>query len=159
VEHFLTDSPCPFPSEKYPDAKTLTASVVMQFSPRALSSTTRIGTAAVIRPIEAAYQDEFYRAIHAVLGTSTKITSEWSGDNSGRIDFRLVSHGWGFEILREGDRLAEHCERFAPGGRYYKFVQDGQIRDWVILDCRTSRPRPYGGKCIPLPIVFLLLRC
>jgi hypothetical protein len=37
--------------------------------------------------------------------------------------------------------------------------KDGQIRDWDILDCRTSRSRPYGGKCIPLPIVFLLLRC
>jgi hypothetical protein len=83
------------------------------------------------------------------------LSSEWSGDNSGRIDFRLASHEWGFGILREGDRLAEHCERFAPGGRYYKFIQDGQIRDWMILNCRTSRLWLYGRKSISLPIVFL----
>jgi hypothetical protein len=55
----------------------------------------------------------------------------------------------------EGDRLAEHCERFAPGGRYYKFIQDGQIRDWMSLDCRTSRSWLYGRKSVPLPIVSL----
>lgn len=29
-------------------------------------------------------------------------------------------------------RLTEHCERFAPGGRYYKFMQDGPIRDLIV---------------------------
>lgn len=98
----------------------------------------------MIRPVESTYQDEFYRVAHEVLGYAMNISSEWSSGGNGRIDFRLAQVGWGIELLREGDRLKDHCERFNPGGRYATWIQDGSIQDWLIIDCRTSTPTPYS---------------
>lgn len=57
-----------------------------------------------------------------------------------RIDFSVVTSGWGFELLRDGNRLFEHCERFEPGGAY-QAIQQGALTDWLLLDCRHSIPR------------------
>lgn len=144
VEHYLTDSSVPFPMNQYPTVEALAEAVLRKFSLRNLSSTTRVGTGAVIRPVEAAYQDEFCRALHAVLGFSTKVSSEWSGDGNGRIDFRLADVGWGIELLREGNRLGAHCQRFVGNGSYMQWIRSGWLRDWLIIDCRTSPPHPYS---------------
>ncbi|KKA16201.1 hypothetical protein T310_10216 [Rasamsonia emersonii CBS 393.64] len=144
VEHYLTDSSVPFPMNQYPTVEALAEAVLRKFSLRNLSSTTRVGTGAVIRPVEAAYQDEFCRALHAVLGFSTKVSSEWSGDGNGRIDFRLADVGWGIELLREGNRLGAHCQRFVGNGSYMQWIRSGWLRDWLIIDCRTSPPHPYN---------------
>ena len=80
-----------------------------------------------------------YRALHVVLGLSSKVSSEWFEDGKGRIDFRLADIGWGIEMMREGNRLNEHCGRFVGNGRYTPWTQ---IREWIIIDCRTSMPRP-----------------
>jgi hypothetical protein len=37
------------------------------------------------------------------------ISSEWSGTWNGRIDFRVVGPAWGIELIRNGDKLKEHC--------------------------------------------------
>ncbi|KAL1983777.1 hypothetical protein VTN96DRAFT_9949 [Rasamsonia emersonii] len=129
---------------QYPTVEALAEAVLRKFSLRNLSSTTRVGTGAVIRPVEAAYQDEFCRALHAVLGFSTKVSSEWSGDGNGRIDFRLADVGWGIELLREGNRLGAHCQRFVGNGSYMQWIRSGWLRDWLIIDCRTSPPHPYN---------------
>lgn len=97
----------------------------------------------MIRPVEASYQDEFYRAAHEVLGYTMNICNEWSSDGIGRINFRFAQVGWGIELLREGDRLKEHCERFNPGGTYDNWIQEGSIQDWLIMDCRTTAPTSY----------------
>lgn len=102
-----------------------------------------MGTGAVIRPVEARYQDEFYRALHDVLGFSSKIHSEWSGNGNGRIDFRITEVEWGIEILRDGDRLDAHCARFVNNGSYTGWIQRGWLKDWLIIDCRVSIPRRY----------------
>ena len=81
---------------------------------------TRIGAGTLMRPVEATYQDEFYLSLHNVLGYAMDVTSEWSPDGVGRIDFRLGSVGWGIELLRDGDRLHDHCQRFTTGGAYDK---------------------------------------
>lgn len=43
-----------------------------------------LSTAARLRPVEAQYQDEFYRAFNAVVGRSVPISSEWSRKGDGR---------------------------------------------------------------------------
>lgn len=144
VEHYLTNSTVPFPIEQYPNIEALAEAVLRKFSLRNLSSTTRVGTGAVIRPVEAAYQDEIYRALHAVLGFSTNVSSEWAADGNGRIDFRLADVGWGIELLREGSRLGEHCQRFTVNGSYAPWIRNGLLKDWLIIDCRTSHPHPYS---------------
>lgn len=51
----------------------------------------------------------------------------------------------GIELLRDGDRLNEHCQRFAVGGKYARWIEGGWTKDWVVLDCRTTYPaQPYG---------------
>lgn len=144
MEHYYTNSSVPFPIERFPTVERLAEATLRKISSRQLSSTAGLGTGAIIRPVEAAYQDEFYRALHTVLGFSAKISSEWSGDGSGRIDFRLPEVQWGIELLREGDRLGEHCQRFVGNGCYTQWIQKGWLKDWLIIDCRTWIPRPYG---------------
>ncbi|KAJ5899436.1 hypothetical protein N7495_004180 [Penicillium taxi] len=102
------------------------------------------GNAAIIRLYEATYQDEFYRAAHQVLGYSMNVTSEWSSKGKSRIDFRFAQVAWGVELLREGDQIQEHCQRFYPGGTYAPWIAEGSIKDWLVIDCRTTRPNPNG---------------
>jgi hypothetical protein len=144
VEYHLADPKVEFPREKYPDIKSLAEATLRQFSRRNMLAVTRYGVGAVVRPVEATYQDEFYRSLHTVLGYAMDVTSEWSPDGVGRIDFRLGSVGWGIELLREGDRLHEHCQRFTIDGSYGKWIQQGHLKDWLVIDCRTSTPRAYG---------------
>ncbi|KAJ9404574.1 hypothetical protein DTO045G8_7647 [Paecilomyces variotii] len=70
--------------------------------------------------------------------------NEWLGDGDGRIDFRLADVAWGIELLRDGDRLHAHCSRFVNNGSYTPWIQKGWLRNWLIIDCRTSPPRPYN---------------
>ena len=80
------------------------------------------------RPLEAQYQDEFYRALTSLLGNSVGISSECSLDNGGRVDFRISGPKWGVEILWDGDQLKDHCKRFLPGGKYYPWIKSGSIQ-------------------------------
>ncbi|KAJ5908689.1 hypothetical protein N7495_001371 [Penicillium taxi] len=149
IEFELADRHFQFPCERFPDIASLAEATIRSFSRRNLQATSqssRTGPGAIKRPLEATYQDEFYRAIHHVLGYSADITSEWSPDGLGRIDFRLGSMRWGFELLREGDRLTEHCQRFVVNGSYSKWITNDLLRDWLIIDFRTSRPKPYISK-------------
>src|SRR5205814_9758251 len=108
----------------------------------------RLGAGAIERAVEAKYQDEFYLSCDAVLG-SIHLSSEWTGNGrgkpSGRVDFLLTSTGWAIECVRDGDRLEEHIARFQLGGKYYQWITSGQIKDYVIVDFRRSKPRKVRG--------------
>ncbi len=53
------------------------------------------------------------------------------------------------ELLRDGDRLAEHSGRFSQPGSY---ATDLSFSDYIILDCRTERVRdPHPGGYIYTP--------
>lgn len=54
----------------------------------------------------------------------------------------------GIELPYEGDRLGEYCQRFVDNGNYTQWIHDGWLKDWLILDCRTSSPQPYS-KFLP----------
>ena len=85
MEHYLTGIPRSFPSNLYPDIESLAEAALRKFSLRNLSSAAQLGAAAMMRPVEAAYQDEMYRALLVVLGFSSEVSSEWSEDGKGRI--------------------------------------------------------------------------
>lgn len=111
----------------------------------------RYGPSGKPRPAEAAFQDEFYRCFRDELGPGAGIVSERSCPGQGRIDFYAVTPGWGFELLRDGRRLAEHCKRFERNGIYNQAIQQGILSDWLLLDCRHTVPR---NPC-KTPLLFL----
>ncbi len=87
-----------------------------------------IGRSGEIKPLEAQYRDEFYRARYVKLG-QVYLTSEWAGKKlGGRVDFHIKQIRWSIECAREGDRLNEHVAGFRPGGRYHKWIK-GEGKD------------------------------
>ncbi len=116
-----------------------------------------MGPGARSRPVEAQYQDEFYRACYALLG-NIYLSSEWTGNLvGGRVDFQLRPVGWAIECVRDGDKLKEHIARFQPGGRYDKWIQSREIQQYILLDFRTSMPRKIRGMM--LSPIFLGFEC
>jgi hypothetical protein len=138
--------PKPFPLDRFPTLPELCKAVLRRFSRKNLgqSSGEQQPTIPARRPPEAQYQDEFYRVFTALFGNGVGISSEWSRDKGGRVDFRISGPKWAVEMLRDGDRLKDHCNRFLPGGKYYQWIKSGSIRDWIILDCRCSAPNTCG---------------
>jgi hypothetical protein len=55
---------------------------------------------------------------------------------------------WVIECVRDGDKIDEQIERFQQGGRYYKWIMSGEIKEYIILDFRTSKPRKARGMVI-----------
>jgi hypothetical protein len=149
VEYYLhIYNPIPFPLDKFPSLSTLCEAVLRKFSRKNLlaSVNTSQRPFANSRPPEAQFQDEWYRAFYSVVGHGVAISSEWSRAGDGRIDFRIIDPTWGIELLRDGDRLTEHCDRFRHHGAYHTWITDGLIEDWLILDCRHTPPKKYGMK-------------
>jgi hypothetical protein len=140
--------PKPFPHHRFPNLRELCMAVLKCFSKKSLllSSAERRPTIAAVRPLEAQYQDEFYRAFTSLLGTGVGISSEWSRDNGGRVNFRILGPKWGVELLRDGTKntVDEHYKRFLPKGKYYKWISDSFISEWLVIDCRCSTPEEYG---------------
>ena len=96
--------------------------------------------------MEAIYQHEFSRACYLILGCNLFLTPEWKSlSSNGRVDFQIKSVKWAIECVREGDRLDEHVSRFQLGGTYYPMIISGEIRDYILLDFRTSKPRKARG--------------
>jgi hypothetical protein len=124
--------------------------VVKQFKPIQLRSPSRVGVAFCKRPIEARYQDEFYRGLFHASEGAVVISPEYasfSGHLLGRIDFFIPARRWGIEITREGNDLAGHNSRFSLQGPYGLWLADGSMEDYTILDFRTSFPqKPHPGK-------------
>jgi hypothetical protein len=141
AERLLYTAATPFPIDQFRSIKDLCFAAIRAFSCVSLSSVERgIGPGAITRPLEAQYQDEFYRACHTAL--NVHLTSEWSGNSLvGRVDFRIKDVKWVIECVRDGDKIDEHIERFQQGGRYYNWITSGEIKEYIILDFRTSTPR------------------
>ena len=146
MEWLLTTEAPAFPVTKYPNVFALTMSAIGHFNRTALkSSVENIGTGAKFRPLEAIYQDELYRSCFSLLG-HIYLISEWSDKKkNGRIDFYVRSVKWGIECVRDGAKLQEHIGRFAKGGRYYPWIDSGQMKAFILLDFRRSIPRTPQG--------------
>jgi hypothetical protein len=105
----------------------------------------------VERPKETTYLDEMYRATYEALGKRIYVTSEWSGRDSRKsVDFMISSRKWGIEILRDSDKIDEHLERFRPGGRYWKCIDNHDMEDWVVLNIGIVKPSKKRSTCLYL---------
>ena len=130
---------------------------IKNFSSNALRSGGRgFSHGAEIRPVEAQYQDEFYRACFYTLGRQVHLTSEWTrSSGNGRVDFQIKAVKWAIECVREGDRLKEHIQRFQKGGRYYGWISSEQVEDYILLNFWTSMPTKREGIFIYYSILIL----
>ena len=76
---------------------------------------------------------------------NTAISPEFSSAQgakvAGRIDFVIPSVQWGIEVIRDGNRLNEHNNRFRDGGAYHAWLQAGKMTDYILLDFQQSTPR------------------
>jgi hypothetical protein len=100
---------------------------------------------------EAHFQDEFYRACCSHTKSCVVSFPEF-GTKNGRIDFFIPSKKWGVELLRNGDRLLPHTKRFTDG-EYGKWIRDGTMKDYIILDFRPDRPPRKDHKSKPSPFI------
>lgn len=94
-------------------------------------------------PREDWYGKEFYRASDNILQGAVLWSPEFGNGGvkqGGSLDFYLAVKKWGFEFTREGDRLRSHYMRFQPGGNYYKWISDGDLLAWVLIDFRSTIP-------------------
>ena len=113
--------------------------VIKKFSRQSLHKR-EIGSVPQFIP-EAQFQDEFYLASsnHA----RGAVSFPEFGTKSGRIDFFIQSKKWGIELLRDGNRLGQHVQRFTEG-EYGRWIKEKLMDDYIILDFRTTRPKVRG---------------
>jgi hypothetical protein len=112
--------------------------VISKFSPKRLAAEGRIGPGGIQRPLEAQYQDEFYRSCR-ICANGLIVTFLESGImNPARADIYLPANAWGVELVREGDLLDQHSGRFSQEASYMTALP---VSDYIILDFRSTSPR------------------
>ena len=92
--------------------------------------------------------------VHLTPYSVIAMRSQVSGRNPGMEGSILglwALHG-GIELLRDGDQLAEHCNGSSTTGAYHRWIANGWIKDWIILDCVHSRPQKYRMIALFLPL-------
>ncbi|KAL4788605.1 hypothetical protein BJX76DRAFT_1427 [Aspergillus varians] len=100
----------------------------------------KMSTAGQYKPMEAQYQDEFYRSFNYLAGRGVPICSKWSRTSDSRVDFYIPEKKWAIELLRDHDRVNEHISWFKEGGRYHPWLKENMVEDWIIIDCASSPP-------------------
>ncbi|KAL5356893.1 hypothetical protein BJX96DRAFT_143570 [Aspergillus floccosus] len=142
VERHIGNKATPCPG-KFDTLQNLCLDVLNQFSVMSLrhsSQGKRMSSAAKYRPVEAQYQDEFYRAFRIVAGRGVPICSEWSRTKQGRVDFWIPDKLWAIELLRDHDRIDEHVSRFHDARKYNVWLVEGMIKEWIVVNCATTMP-------------------
>lgn len=118
----------------------LAIDAIRHFRPSQLADAPRSSTT----PVEDQYQKEFYRCLIPILSGHVILSPEFGiGETTkggGMIDFFIEQKNWGFELLRDRDRLVEHMKRFEPEGQYYSMIKSGEMKEYIVLDFRVSRP-------------------
>ncbi|RAH71854.1 uncharacterized protein BO66DRAFT_436731 [Aspergillus aculeatinus CBS 121060] len=96
-------------------------------------------------PIEAQCQQEFYRYLfpllierHITIAPESLIKT---GIRSGRMDFLVPQKQWGVDLLRSGDRIQQHMQRFKHKGPYFPLLRDKLIQEYIVLNFTRTPPR------------------
>ena len=98
-------------------------------------------------PKEAAFQHLFNESMARLLRARNPIIPElntFATDGAGKVvtgelDFYINgSLKWALELLRNGDKISEHLERFDPNVGKYRKVE---MNEFLVVDCR-----PYNRK-------------
>lgn len=96
------------------------------------------------------YGKEFYPASDKVSQGAVLWSPEFGNSGvkiGGSLDFSLATKKWGLEFTQEGDRLRTHYTRFQPSGNYHKWITDGDLVAWALIDSRRTIPTiPHPGK-------------
>ena len=97
-----------------------------------------------------AYQMEFYRSLYTLAGGRMAASPELmakTGPGRGTMDFLLPDRKWGFELVRDQNRLPELVAGFLPTDEDRYLFEDWTITDYVILDFTTTKPsEAHPGK-------------
>lgn len=89
---------------------------------------------------EVTWQMEWYRTAvtAAPIGAAVSPNVGATFGAEGFLDFYVDGDRcWGFEMLREGNRMAEHARRFENDGRYNAIP----LKEWAIIDFRHESKR------------------
>ena len=133
-----------FPTNHFSTLEILVSTSIKNF--QRIQEKFKIGTGGVVRPVEAQYQDEFFRSCWEVLGQKNHLTSEFTPAGlKGTINLFVELMKWGIELTREGCLLEEHIRRFLPKGNYHKWIEKGIMTSYILLDFRTTMPPPISG--------------
>ncbi len=107
-------------------------------NPNDLMETYSTGTSGKI--LERKWQMEFYRAACSVFAGRYFVSPDAStmiGLTQGAVDFWIDDNlNWAIELLREGQDMKEHAQRFEIGGRYAPLLKRAQ--EWCIIDIRSE---------------------
>ena len=98
-------------------------------------------------PKETPLQHEFFTAMTHVLPPTTEVVSEMSAilpdvpnHGVGELDFYVNSSlFYGIELMRNGKNLAEHVQRFLPGGMYHAPTK---IKHFIVVDFVAPGHKP-----------------
>jgi hypothetical protein len=140
----------------YTTALELAISTIRGFLPRYLSDPPCSAPGGTL-PLEDQYQNEFYRSFYTLLDGQVLVSPEYvakKGKGGGTVDFLVSAKKWGFELLRNRDKLVEHMERFEPNGAYYGMIKSNIMEHDIVLDISTSKPT----KLRPGTSLTILLR-
>ena len=117
-----------------PSLQEFVIQIIQRFSPRNLSQPRMVGPYYFQSLPEAQYHDEFYRCCYDLTTGSLATLSEF-GTAHGRVDFYIPSKKWAVELLRDGQLLEQHHNRFSSTGQYGMTLD---IDDYIVLDLRTK---------------------
>ncbi|KAJ7512763.1 hypothetical protein B0H11DRAFT_2213327 [Mycena galericulata] len=86
------------------------------------------------------WQNEAYRGVYTVTGGHGMwLSPHLTSPGSGRVDIHIQGNKkWGIAVLREGDRIENHLQRFEPGGAYHTWIQKGAVEEYVVLNFEES---------------------
>ena len=137
-----------FPTNKFDSLEHFCLTSLRNFKQIVLRNTDpRLGSGGLRKTVEAQHQSEFYRSCYEILGNTIFLLSEYSAVGlRGRIDFYIPSAKWGIELVRDGDRLQQHIDRFLFGGFYYEWIERGDLEAYILIDFRTSKPPKIDRK-------------
>ena len=109
---------------------TLLKRILELFNPQVFVSTQAIGKNG--RRYERIYQDEFYRCCYLLAPSKCHPDVGAIYGSRGFLDFYIDGEQqWGFELLRDGDKLQGHMDRFdLASGRY----RDIPLADYAVVD-------------------------
>ncbi len=137
----LNHAPCRINA---PSPLTLVVEIIKQMNPSKLALPPKVPqTQCATPPPEDWFGKEFYSASEHILKGGVLWSPEFGMKGvkgGGAIDFYLESKKWGVEITRNGDQLSSHYGRFQTGGNYHRWILDGTLADWVLLDFRSTIP-------------------
>ncbi|PKK56868.1 hypothetical protein RhiirC2_871514 [Rhizophagus irregularis] len=128
----FTSSLANSPTTNFEDFLTRT---IERFCPTKLANSLGKGKGNDSNLFERTWLMEWYRSATTVVPIGATISADVGPvfNSKGFLDFYVNgNYSWGIELLREGDKLQEHANRFLTNGIY----SDIPLNQWAVLDFR-----------------------